>query len=122
MQANPASEFGAIRRRRKHSNEFKARVVRACGQPGASISAVARTHDLDAKLVRRWVAQLGAAVPATTAAPTFIAMPLPTSPPSGDIRIDIQRDAISVKICWPTSSAEGCAAWLHHLLLRERSA
>ncbi|WKB52877.1 transposase [Eleftheria terrae] len=60
------------RRRRRHSAEFKAEVVAACGHPGVSIAAVALSHGLNANLVRRWVEQrergpsLPSALPAQT--------------------------------------------------------
>ena len=43
------------RRRRKHSAEFKAKVVSACRKPGVSIAAVALANRLNANLLRRWV-------------------------------------------------------------------
>ena len=49
-----ASE-GDRRRRRRHSAEFKARVVAACRKSGVSIAAVALDHRLNANLLRRWV-------------------------------------------------------------------
>ena len=43
------------RRRRTHSDEFKATVVAACLQPGVSNAAVALAHGINANLARRWV-------------------------------------------------------------------
>jgi len=40
--------------RRRHSAEFKAKVLAACDEPGASISGVALAHGLSANLVRKW--------------------------------------------------------------------
>ena len=40
--------------RRRHGDEFKAKVVAACDEPGASISGVALAHGLNANLVRKW--------------------------------------------------------------------
>lgn len=42
-------------RRRRHSREFKEKVVRAAMQPNVSIAAVALHYRLNANLVRRWV-------------------------------------------------------------------
>lgn len=47
------------RRRRRHSDEFKARVVAQCRQPGVSIAGVALANGLNANLLRRWVSDLG---------------------------------------------------------------
>jgi transposase len=40
--------------RRRHGAEFKAKVLAACNEPGASIAAVALAHGLNANLVRKW--------------------------------------------------------------------
>ena len=43
------------RRRRRHSVEFKAAVIRECMRPGVSIAAVALAHRLNANMLRKWV-------------------------------------------------------------------
>ena len=40
--------------RRVHGAEFKAQVLAACREPGASVSAVAIAHGLNTNLVRKW--------------------------------------------------------------------
>jgi len=42
----------AFRRNRRHSPEFKARVIAACLQPGVSIAAVALVNGLNANYLR----------------------------------------------------------------------
>ena len=52
----PDQQAGARRRRRRlHSDEFKADAVAACMQPGMSMAAVAMAHGVNANLLRRWV-------------------------------------------------------------------
>ena len=41
--------------RRVHGEEFKARVLAECRQPGASVAAVALAHGLNANLLRKWL-------------------------------------------------------------------
>ena len=41
--------------RRKHSPEFKARVVDACQERDASVAGVALAHGVNANLVRKWI-------------------------------------------------------------------
>ena len=48
-----ASEIGR-RQRRWWSDEDKARIVAECDRPGASVSLVARRHDLNANLLFSW--------------------------------------------------------------------
>lgn len=124
------------RRRRRHSNAFKAQVVAACHEPGVSVAAVALAHGLNANLLRRWIQQArtsaddaGNAVlnackadlssrPDMPALPTSTTAPraggfLPLALPTGhDIRIDIQRQDASIQIRWPVSAATDCATWL----------
>jgi transposase len=123
VHTNEAIVMAPGRRRRRHSDEFKAQAVRACEQPGVSTAAVALAHGVNANLLRRWVlrdrAVDGAALSSTSStAPAFVALALPAPPttPVADIRIEIKRGATSVNVVWPASAAEGCAAWLRELL------
>jgi transposase len=123
VHTNEAIVVGAGRRRRKHSDEFKARAVRACEQPGVSMAAVALAHGINANPLRRWVlrrrtADTTAQSSTSTTAPAFVALalPAPTPPRPGDIRIELQRGAVRVNIAWPASASDGCAAWLRELL------
>ncbi len=43
-------------RRRRHSKEFKAQVIRAAMQPNVSIAAVALHYRLKANMLRSWLA------------------------------------------------------------------
>jgi len=120
------------RKRRRHSAEFKAKVVAACRQPGVSMAAVALAHGLNANLLRRWVVEaeqrpqprLPAPSARETAAtlPSFVALPLPvpssspTPAPADPIRIDLVRGDVTVYVHWPLSAAAQCAAWLRELL------
>ena len=107
------------RRRRRHSDEFKAEAVEACG-PGVSMAAVALAYGINANLLRRWVVLRRGSLPtaADSAQPTFVplALPAPSSEPPGDIHIDIKRGATTITLRWPAASAQSCAAWLRELL------
>ena len=67
-------------RRREYSKAFKAQVVAACAQPGASVGGVALSHGLHANMVHRWIreAQSVRASPITRADAVsgFISLPL----------------------------------------------
>lgn len=109
-------------RRRHHSAEFKAQVVKACMQPGISIAAVALHYRLNANLLRRWVAtqeELDAGIEARKAmavAPAeFVPLQLPTANTPGsipDIVIEVRRGAATVTVRWPSSASADCASWL----------
>lgn len=64
--------------RRRHDAQIKAKVLAACDEPGASISAVALAHGLNANLVRKWrhgrgLKRSGIATPSSLA-PATLAM------------------------------------------------
>ena len=112
------------RRRRRHSNEFKASVIQECMRPGVSMAAVALAHGLNATMLRKWVtasertgapSQAPAAVE-VPASPAFVPLALPAPAVEGEIRIELQRAGTTVKIVWPASSAAACAAWLRDWL------
>lgn len=125
------SGCGDRRRRRRHSAEFKARVVAACRKPGVSIAAVALDHRLNANLLRRWVVAAEGAQETAPIAPKGVtsACPMPVSAAfvpvevqrsaagtSQEIVIELRRGPTVVKVSWPLAAAAGCAAWLGELL------
>jgi transposase len=103
--------------RRRHSAQFKQRVLRECERPGASVAAVARSHGVNANLVHKWRRQRR---PVGAAAPSFVPVTLsePATPgaaaaaQAGRIEIDVRRGATVLQIRWPVSGAGECAAWL----------
>ena len=110
---NPILEqaVGGRRRRRLHSDEFKANVVASCMRPGMSMAAVAMVNGVNANLLRRWVraAEMrpGAGLPHALPAPdrqlaqppaTFIPMQLPAKAAAADIRIKLRGGATSISV------------------------
>lgn len=132
----------AVRRtHRTYSPQFKAELVAACLQPGASIAALALQHGMNANVLHRWFKEyhqgrhrLG--VVATTAdvqpqtTPAFIPIELSVAAPScaseqpvapapvlaHDIRIEYQRQGMSVTVHWPVHAGAECAQMLRELL------
>ena len=127
MDVNP-------KQRRRHSAAFKAQVLAACSEPGASVAAVALSFGLNDNLVHQWRRGRGASPvrsATTVAAPAseFVVLSLPTpapppasapSPtaaaPAETIRLELKRGALGVSVVWPISAAADCAAWLRELL------
>lgn len=115
------------RRRRQHSNLFKAEAVGACQQEGVSIAAVALARGVNASLLRRWVAEaersrapiaIQPTMPSRAAqgAESFMQVPLSVSGTERAIRIEIRRKGRSVSIEWPASAARECAMLLKELM------
>lgn len=117
--------------RRTHSPEFKARVLAACRQPGASIAGVALAHGINANVVHKWLAGIGMKrsgqrLPAVTQSPVvpmqFLPVGLSTNGPehgvaanTNDIRLDLDLGAMQIKLHCPRGSAPSAAALLHAL-------
>lgn len=114
------------RRRRNHSEQFKAEAVAACLQPGASIAAAAMARSINANLLRRWVVEAERAQPApimpiapaaTVQSERFVALPLPAAAVDDTpIRIEVRRGAMTVSVQWPRSAMHECAIWLRDLI------
>ena len=111
-------------RRRRHSAAFNAEAIKACLHPGVSIAAVALRCQLNANLLRRWVAEhqtreADAAAPAGKTMPIQSAEFVPlqlnlpdTAASTPDIVIEIRRGSAMVTVRWPVSAAAECATWL----------
>ncbi|MEM8647637.1 MAG: transposase [Pseudomonadota bacterium] len=110
------------RRRRRHSPEFKARIIAACQESGVSVARVALDHGLNANMVRQWVK--ASRVAPTTNPATFVplALPAPAAQASstvadGAIRIEVSRAGAAIAISWPVSHADRAVSLLRELLL-----
>ena len=122
----PDQQAGTRRRRRIHSDEFKANAVASCMQPGMSMAAVAMAQGVNANLLRRWVRDAEMNSGTTAEAPmaqeaktVFVPVSLPAPVPpaqAADIRIELRRGPIAVTVTWPASAASECAAWMRELL------
>ena len=117
--------------RRQHGKEFRAEVVQACRQAGASVAAIALRRGLNANVVYRWLREDAPPVQADACSrgavsqrpdATFIAVQLPhlqphlAVAPSTDIRIEVRRGPSNVIVSWPLEGAAACSAWLREWL------
>jgi transposase len=98
--------------RRRHDAEIKARVLAACNAPGASISAVALAHGLNANLVRKWrtgrgLKRTGIATASTVVPATSVVSPAPASPP---LLMAAEARFLPIEMSRPTAASNaGCA-------------
>jgi transposase len=118
-------QIGGRRRRRRHSDEFKAEAVAACSKAGVSIAAVALARSINANLLRRWVlkaerTEAGSLVAGRVVAAqseSFVPLPVPAQPTDDTpIRIEVRRGAITLSVQWPRSALHECAVWLREVL------
>ena len=116
---------------RRHSDEFKARVIAVARQPTTSVAEVARANGLNANMLRRWVREseartiIGndAALQRDATPPAFVQLPIcarssvtATSPTRGarSIEVEIQRNGATVRASLPLDSHS--AAWLREVM------
>ncbi len=127
-ETKPGVARPAKRGWRRHSEEFKARVIDLARQPGASTAAVALANGLNANMLRRWVREYEAALVVSSTAPagdapavpSFVQLPVVADrapPPSSRPRtvdVQIHRGPTKVVVTLPLDSAS--AAWLREVL------
>ena len=121
---------------RRHTDEFKSRVIELARQGHGSVAAVALANGLNANMLRRWVreAELTDAAPAVSRAPSLLnspaflpvavtdlvdrsaptAQPCETSLPPALVTVEIRRGAGSVSASLPMDARS--AAWLREVL------
>jgi transposase len=114
------SEPSKRTRVRAYGQDFKARVVAECEQPGASVAKVALAHGLNANMIHTWRRELrvDVASPADRGG-EFVPVPLAAAPvpvAASPIRIELRRGTMSASIAWPVEAAGACGAWLRELL------
>lgn len=124
--------YSPRRTHRTYTRQFKAELVAACQQPGASIAAIARGQGMNANVLHRWlkeherngchqlVVSSSAGEPlAPSPAPAFIALKLPTAmqePTACDIKVEVRKGAISMIVTWPIGAAGDLAQWTRVIL------
>lgn len=74
------------RRRRVWSLAEKRRIVAECFEPGASVSLVARRHDLNTNMLFTWRRQLGADEAAAVEPVSFVPAAITTAEPAAPCR------------------------------------
>jgi len=110
------------RRRRQYSSEFRADLIKAASQPGVSVAAVALANGMNANLLRRWIKMaqsrenMVTAMAASLPVEGFVPLSMPSPGSDRDVRIELSRGAMSIKVNWPTSAAGACALWVREVM------
>ena len=114
------------RPRRRHEPQFKAEVVAACAEPGASVAEVARRFGVNDDLVHRWrrghgtgKASPGAGIPKGTRPMEFVAVSLPAPvagpavlPTAAEVEpIHREPGATDARHAAGTASTEAAGGW-----------
>ena len=126
------ARYSTRRTHRTYTRQFKAELVAACQQPGASIAAIAGGHGMNANVLHRWLKEherngchqlvatssSGSAVLASPT-PAFIALKLPTAMQEAtacDIKVELRKGEVSMIVTWPISAADDLALWTRAIL------
>jgi transposase-like protein len=113
---------------RRHSDEFKARVIEQAGQAHVSVAAVALANGINANMLRCWLRESSSKIAARTAthdqgnpaALAFVQLPMQDSPVADApvltpaIEVQIHRGETRVVVSLPLGS--NSAAWLREVL------
>ena len=92
-------------KRRRHTQEFKARIVATCHEPGVSVSRIALDNGLNANLVRRWISESRRTDNTLTSVPAFVPVNLPAPSTAAVIPPFLAGLRSRVRPPWPTSVA-----------------
>ena len=76
------ARYSTRRAHRTYTRQFKAELVAACQQPGASIAAIARVHGMNANVLHRWLKEHEQSGGHQLVAENLSDTPLATSPVS----------------------------------------
>jgi len=110
---------------RRHSDEFRARVIELARQPNTSVAAVALANGLNANMLRRWMRESeaageGGAQLRDVARPAFVPLPMPAQPslPMPEqtavrVEVEIHRNGTTVRASLPMDGRS--AAWLREV-------
>ena len=110
------------RPRRQYSSEFRSDLIKAASQPGVSVAAVALANGMNANLLRRWIKMaqsrenLVTAMAASLPVEGFVPLSMPSPGSERDVRIELSRGAMSIKVNWPISAAGACALWVREVM------
>ncbi|TLM74470.1 IS66-like element accessory protein TnpA [Microbulbifer harenosus] len=97
-------------KRRRHSPELKAKILRACQAPGTSVTSVALQHGINANLIHKWRREAeGNQKPADQ---KFVPVSIPAPRGSTD---DVVFELPDIKVRWPLAQIDRAIPWLRAL-------
>ena len=104
-----------VKRRRRRSRQFKARVLEETLQGGVSVAAVARHHNLNANFIHKWrkTAQNGG--PVTPAFIPLPAPPTPSGPSQHEVRVEVSTAQGIITLNWPGDQPASLAQFIKSL-------
>lgn len=125
LKDSEISRYSTRRTHRTYKPEFKAQLVAACQQPGASIAALAVQHGMNANVLHRWLKEhqhngrhqltsMPAIATSPSQTPSFIPLALPAAPPvanAQEVKVELCKGSLSMVVTWPLNAAADFATW-----------
>jgi transposase len=78
---------------------------------------------MNANLLRRWISMargremiIGAVTGTAPAVQGFAPLATPSLGSDRDVRIELSRGSMSIKVSWPVSAAGACALWVREVM------
>lgn len=93
-------------RRRRHTPEFKAKIVNLSKEPDTSIALLAQQYQLNANLIHKWRRET------KTESQRFLPLPIATRSTSAET-VRIEFGALTIH--WPLSHIDNALPWLKAL-------
>jgi transposase-like protein len=117
----------ATRKYRRHSEEFRKRIIESCLQPGVSVSAIAVANQLNTNMVRTWVKEyreLRGYPPLSRRperepdepAPMMVPIQIREAGTDAGIRVSVRMADREIEVNWPIADARTCIQWLREVL------
>jgi len=103
-------------KRRRYSSAFKAEILEACSQPGASVASIAMQHGINANLVHKW-RRTTKASSATKSQRDFLPVSLPGTPASVPSSAQVTLELPNLRVLWPLEHIDRALPWLRELQL-----
>ena len=104
-----SSQSSLAKRRRRHSVEFKKRLVEASNDPNQSVASVALEHGVNANQLHRWRRELKPSEPSD-----FVRLPVPAAINHyNTLRIELPGGIV---VYWPMDRLDESVVWLKALM------
>ena len=87
------------------------------------MAAIALANGMNANLLRRWISMargremmIGAVTGTSPAVQGFVPLATPSLGSDRDVRIELSRGSMSIKVSWPVGAAGACALWVREVM------
>jgi transposase len=87
------------------------------------VAAIALANGMNANLLRRWISMargremmMDAVTGTAPAVQGFVPLATPSLGSDRDVRIELSRGSMSIRVSWPVIAAGACALWVREVM------